>query len=219
MEEPLLVTRVGRRGPGWGSPASWLAARQGGVAALGCARLVGPRGLLGRMAAGFGRRQRVLRARAGGPRPEEGVAAGRPPEGGARPLGVLAAPGRGFGMATGMVWKGETGGLTGDEERPEQRGRRCRPWSPRRNFGNRRCSGSVWRWGTKRDSRRRKLLRGKEAEKDAEGSGLGLAAEPVEVLVPESSDDKATSEQSAAQATPKSSRAGPSHRTEANRWI
>ena len=62
---------------------------------------------------------------------------------------------------------------------------------------------------------------GKEAEKDAEGSGLGLglAAEPVEVLVPESSDDKATSEQSAAQATPKSSRAGPSHRTEANRWI
>ena len=90
------------------------------MAALGCARLVGPRGLLGRMAAGFGRRQRVLRARAGGPRPEEGVAAGQPPEGGARPLGVLAAPGRGFGMATGMVWKGETGGLTGDEERPEQ---------------------------------------------------------------------------------------------------
>ena len=77
MEEPLLVTRVGRRGPGWGSPASRLAARQGGVAALGCARLVGPRELLGRMAAGFGRRQRVLRARAGGPRPEEGVAAGR----------------------------------------------------------------------------------------------------------------------------------------------
>jgi len=107
MEEPLLVTRVGRRGPGWGSPASWLAARQGGVAALGCARLVGPRGLLGRMAAGFGRRQRVLRARAGEPRPEEGVATGWPPEGG-------------FGMATGMVWKGETGGLTGDEERPEQ---------------------------------------------------------------------------------------------------